>query len=106
LDAAKFCNETFSGSTVVTVHHTPRDYPDGKQGDVLTVEFTLMGIPCLGLNGSPAFKHNEAFSFQVATDDQVETDRLTMVQDLARTIRFFRNRKHIFVKTFEYFVPI
>ena len=54
----------------------PGDYPDGKQGDVLTVEFTVAGIPCLGLNGGPAFKHNEAFSFQIATDDQAETDRL------------------------------
>ena len=52
------------------------DYPDGKQGDVLVVEFTVMGIPCIGLNGGPAFKHSEAFSFQVATDDQAETDRL------------------------------
>jgi len=54
----------------------PGDYPAGKQGDVLTVEFRVMGIPCLGLNGGPAFQHNEAFSFQVATDDQAETDRL------------------------------
>ena len=54
----------------------PGDFPDGKQGDVLTVEFTVMGIPCLGLNGGPAFKHNEAFSFQIATDNQAETDRL------------------------------
>lgn len=58
------------------MHRTPGDYPSGKQGDVLTVEFTVMGIPCLGLNGGPAFKHSEAFSFQVATDDQAETDRL------------------------------
>ena len=56
--------------------HAPGDYPDGKQGDVLTVEFTVMGIPCLGLNGGPTFMHSEAFSFQVATDDQAETDRL------------------------------
>ena len=59
-----------------TVHRAPADYPSGKQGDVLTVEFTVIGIPCLGLNGGPAFKHHEAFSFQVATDDQAETDRL------------------------------
>ena len=58
------------------VHRAPGDYPSGKQGEVLTVEFKVMGIPCLGLNGGPAFKHNEAFSFQVATDDQAETDRL------------------------------
>jgi predicted 3-demethylubiquinone-9 3-methyltransferase (glyoxalase superfamily) len=61
---------------VGAVHRAPGDYPSGKQGDVLTVEFTVMGIPCLGLNGGPAFKHSEAFSFQVATDDQAETDRL------------------------------
>lgn len=63
-------------SAVGAVHRTPGDYPAGKQGDVLTVEFSVMGIPCLGLNGGPVFKHNEAFSFQVATDDQAETDRL------------------------------
>ena len=76
LDAATFYAETFPDSAVTAVHHAPGDYPDGKQGDVLTVEFTVMGIPCLGLNGGPAFKHDEAFSFQVATDDQAETDRL------------------------------
>jgi predicted 3-demethylubiquinone-9 3-methyltransferase (glyoxalase superfamily) len=76
LEAATFYAETFPDSTVVAVHHAPGDYPAGKQGDVLTVEFRLMGIPCLGLNGGPAFPHNEAFSFQVATDDQAETDRL------------------------------
>ncbi len=76
LEAATFYAETFSDSTVVAVHHAPGDYPAGKQGDVLTVEFRLMGIPCLGLNGGPALQHNEAFSFQVATDDQAETDRL------------------------------
>jgi 2-polyprenyl-6-hydroxyphenyl methylase/3-demethylubiquinone-9 3-methyltransferase len=76
LDAAKFYEETFADSTVGSVLHAPGDYPAGKQGDVLTVEFTLMGIPCLGLNGGPEFKHNEAFSFQIATDDQAETDRL------------------------------
>jgi 2-polyprenyl-6-hydroxyphenyl methylase/3-demethylubiquinone-9 3-methyltransferase len=61
---------------VGAVHPAPGDYLCGKQGDVLTVEFTVMGIPCLGLNGGPVFKHSEAFSFQVATDDQEETDRL------------------------------
>ena len=76
LDAARFYAETFPDSAVEAVHRAPSDYPAGKQGDVLTVEFTLMGIPCLGLNGGSAFKHNEAFSFQVATDDQAETDRL------------------------------
>jgi predicted 3-demethylubiquinone-9 3-methyltransferase (glyoxalase superfamily) len=76
LDAAEFYAETFPNSTVGTIHHAPGDYPAGKQGDVLTVEFTVIGIPCLGLNGGPTFKHNEAFSFQVATDDQAETDRL------------------------------
>lgn len=59
-----------------TVYRAPADYPAGKQGDVLTVEFTVMGIPCLGLDGGPEFKHNESFSFQIATDNQDETDRL------------------------------
>src|SRR5690606_33509522 len=59
-----------------TVYSAPADYPAGKQNDVLTVEFTVMGIPCLGLNGGPAFPHSEAFSFQVSTDDQAETNRL------------------------------
>jgi len=76
LDAAQFYAQTFPDSAVNAVHRAPGDYPAGKQGDVLTVEFTLMGIPCLGLNGGPAFKHCEAFSFQVATDNQAETDRL------------------------------
>ncbi|MDQ8153803.1 MAG: VOC family protein [Gemmatimonadota bacterium] len=66
---------TFPDSAVTAVHRAPADYPDGKMGDVLTVEFTVLGIPCLGLNGGPAFKHSEAFSFQVATVDQEETDR-------------------------------
>ncbi len=76
LDAAKFYATTFADSAVGAVHHAPGDYPSGKQGDVLTVEFTVLGIPCLGLNGGPAFKQSEAFSFQIATDDQAETDRL------------------------------
>ena len=76
MDAARFYAATFPDSAVGAVMHAPSDYPDGKQGDVLTVEFTVLGIPCVGLNGGPAFKHNEAFSFQVATDDQLETDRL------------------------------
>ncbi|WHS58171.1 VOC family protein [Pseudomonas sp. G2-4] len=76
LEAAQFYAATFPNSAVLAVHHAPGDYPAGKQGDVLTVDFTVMGIPCLGLNGGSAFKHSEAFSFQVATDDQAETDRL------------------------------
>ncbi|MGH8052418.1 MAG: VOC family protein [Stenotrophomonas sp.] len=76
LEAATFYAATFPDSTVQAEHRAPSDFPSGKQGDVLTVEFTVMGIPCLGLNGGPAFKHSEAFSFQVATDDQAETDRL------------------------------
>ena len=76
LDAAKFYAETFPDSTVGTVYRAPADYPAGKQGDVLTVEFTVMGIPCLGLNGGPEFKLNESFSFQIATENQAETDRL------------------------------
>jgi 2-polyprenyl-6-hydroxyphenyl methylase/3-demethylubiquinone-9 3-methyltransferase len=75
-DAASFYARTFPDSTVGAVHRAPGDYPAGKQGDVLMVEFTVMGIPCLGLNGGPGIQHNEAFSFQVATDDQAETDRL------------------------------
>lgn len=74
-EAAQFYAKTFPYSSVGAVHRAPGDFPSGKQGDVLTVEFTVMGIPCLGLNGGPAFKHNEAFSFQVATEDQAETDR-------------------------------
>ena len=73
--AARFYAETFPNSEVTAVHKAPGDYPSGKQGDVITVEFTVMGIPCLGLNGGPEFKHNEAFSFQVATESQEETDR-------------------------------
>ena len=74
-EAAKFYAATFPDSRVTAVHAAPRDYPNGKAGDVLTVEFTVCGVPCVGLNGGPAFKHNEAFSFQIATDDQAETDR-------------------------------
>jgi predicted 3-demethylubiquinone-9 3-methyltransferase (glyoxalase superfamily) len=73
--AARFYAATFPDSSVVAVHRAPSDYPGGKAGDVLTVDFTVAGIPCLGLNGGPAFKHNEAFSFQIATDNQEETDR-------------------------------
>jgi 2-polyprenyl-6-hydroxyphenyl methylase/3-demethylubiquinone-9 3-methyltransferase len=74
-EAARFYAATFPDSAVTAVHRAPGDYPSGKAGDVLTVEFTVLGIPCLGLNGGPAFRHSEAFSFQVATVDQEETDR-------------------------------
>jgi predicted 3-demethylubiquinone-9 3-methyltransferase (glyoxalase superfamily) len=76
VNAARFYAETFPDSSVGRIHRSPGDYPDGKQGDVLLVEFNVAGIPCIGLNGGPHFKHNEAFSFQIATDDQAETDRL------------------------------
>lgn len=75
LEAASFYAMTFPDSQVKAVHQAPSDYPSGKQGDVLTVEFSVLGIPCLGLNGGPMFTHTEAFSFQVHTDDQAETDR-------------------------------
>jgi len=73
--AARFYAATFPDSSVDAVHRAPGDYPSGTQGDVMTVQFTVMGVPCIGLNGGPAFKHSEAFSFQVATEDQAETDR-------------------------------
>ena len=73
--AARFYAATFPDSSVGTVHRAPSDYPSGKAGDVLTVEFIVAGIPCIGLNGGPTFKHSEAFSFQIATDNQEETDR-------------------------------
>ena len=76
LEAAQFYAKTLPDSAVGRVMHAPGDYPGGKQGDLLTVEFTVVGIPCLGLNGGPEFPHSEAFSFQIATDDQAETDRL------------------------------
>ena len=76
LDAAKFYAETFPDSAVGAVLRAPGDYPAGKQGDVLTVEFTVAGIACLGLNGGAGVKHSMAFSFQIATDNQAETDRL------------------------------
>jgi 2-polyprenyl-6-hydroxyphenyl methylase/3-demethylubiquinone-9 3-methyltransferase len=75
-EAAHFYAETFPNSHVDAVHRAPGDFPGGKQGSVLTVQFTVCGIPCLGLNGGPQFPHSEAFSFQIATDDQAETDRL------------------------------
>lgn len=73
--AANFYAATFPDSKVGAVFYAPSDFPDGKKGDVLTVEFTVCGIPCIGLNGGPTFKQSEAFSFQIATDDQEETDR-------------------------------
>jgi predicted 3-demethylubiquinone-9 3-methyltransferase (glyoxalase superfamily) len=76
LEAARFYAKTFPDSAVGAVHYAPGDFPSGKEGSILTVEFTVMGIPCVGLNGGSAFKHTEAFSFQVATGDQAETDRL------------------------------
>ena len=76
VDAANFYAKTFPDSAVGTIFYAPSDYPGGKQGDALTVEFTVAGIPCIGLNGGPQFRQSEAFSFQIATDDQLETDRL------------------------------
>ena len=75
-EAARFYAATFPNTAVTSVQKAPADYPNGKAGDVLTVEFTVMGIPCIGLNGGPTFPQTEAFSFQVATEDQAETDRL------------------------------
>jgi predicted 3-demethylubiquinone-9 3-methyltransferase (glyoxalase superfamily) len=74
-EAARFYAETFPNSSVSAVHRAPADFPSGKKGDVLTVHFTVLGIPCMGLNGGATFKHTEAFSFQIATEDQAETDR-------------------------------
>ena len=73
--AARFYASVFPDSSVQAVRRAPADYPTGKAGDVLTVEFTVAGVPCLGLNGGPAFPQTEAFSFQIATEDQDETDR-------------------------------
>ncbi len=75
-EAASFYAQTFPNSSVGRVHRAPGDYPAGKQGDVLTVEFTVCGIACLGLNGGPGVPHTDAFSFQISTEDQAETDRL------------------------------
>jgi len=74
-EAAEFYASVFPDSSVGNIFHAPGDYPDGEKGNVLTVEFTVCGIPCIGLNGGPHFKQSEAFSFQIATDDQEETDR-------------------------------
>ena len=73
--AARFYAEVFPDTRVTAVFHAPGDYPSGKEGDVLMVEFTVAGIPCVGLNGGPVFKQTEAFSFQISTEDQEETDR-------------------------------
>ena len=73
--AARFYAETFPDSKVIAIHRAPADYPSGKRGDVLTVDFTVAGVRCIGLNGGPAMKHSEAFSFQIETEDQEETDR-------------------------------
>lgn len=73
--AARFYAETFPDSSIGAVHEAPADYPSGKAGDVLSVEFTVLGIPCVGVNGGTHFKHSEAFSFQIATDNQQETDK-------------------------------
>jgi len=74
-EAAHFYTEIFPDSSVQAVHRAPVDYPMGKAGDVLTVEFTVCGVPCMGVNGGSYFKHSEAFSFQIATEDQQETDK-------------------------------
>ena len=74
-EAARFYAQVFPNTFINAIHVAPGDFPSGKEGDVLTVEFSVMGISCIGLNGGPAFKHNESFSFQVSTDDQAETDR-------------------------------
>jgi predicted 3-demethylubiquinone-9 3-methyltransferase (glyoxalase superfamily) len=74
-DAARFYAKTFPDSSVTAVHHAPGDFPSGKKGDVLSVEFSVFGIPCIGINGGSTFKQTEAFSFQIATVDQAETDR-------------------------------
>ena len=74
-EAADFYARTFPDSAVGAVHRAPADFPGGKEGDDLVVEFTVCGVPCVGLNGGDAFKHSEAVSFQIATDDQAETDR-------------------------------
>lgn len=74
-EAAAFYARTFPDSVVSAVHRAPSDFPSGKEGDVLTVDFTVCGVACMGLNGGDAFRQSEAFSFQIATDDQAETDR-------------------------------
>ncbi len=75
-EAAQFYAKTFPDSSVGAIHRAPADFPSGKEGDVLVVDFAVAGIPCIGLNGGPGIEHSQAFSFQIATDDQAETDRL------------------------------
>jgi len=74
-EAARFYAGIFPDSKVGAIHRAPGNYPAGQQGDVLVVEFTVAGIPCIGLNGGPSIKHSEAFSFQISTESQEETDR-------------------------------
>jgi len=76
LEAAQFYAKTFPDSAVGAIHRAPGDYPAGTEGDVLMVEFSVAGIPCIGLNGGSGHAHTDAFSFQIATEDQAETDRL------------------------------
>ena len=85
LEAATFYASLLPDSAVTAVHHAPGDYPDGKEGNVLTVEFTVCGIPCVGLNGGTAFKHSEAFSFQIQTEDQAETTAVGRHRQQRRT---------------------
>lgn len=75
LSAAQFYSSIFPNSEVKSIHYAPADYPGGKSGDIITVEFTLCGVACVGLNGGPFYKHSEAFSFQIATETQEETDK-------------------------------
>jgi predicted 3-demethylubiquinone-9 3-methyltransferase (glyoxalase superfamily) len=75
LQAAQFYSAIFPNSEIKAIHYSPGDYPGGKSGDVITVEFTILGIACIGLNGGPYHKHSEAFSFQIATETQEETDK-------------------------------
>ncbi len=74
-EAARFYAATFPDSEVTAIHKAPGDFPDGKEGEILSVEFTVCGIPCMAINGGPMFRQSEAFSFQIATDTQEETDR-------------------------------
>ncbi len=74
-EAARFYAQTFPDSAVGAITRAPGDYPSGKEGEVIVVAFTVAGVACIGLNGGPVFKHNEAFSFQISTEDQEETDR-------------------------------
>jgi predicted 3-demethylubiquinone-9 3-methyltransferase (glyoxalase superfamily) len=105
-DAATFYAETFPDSAVHAIHRAPGDYPSGKQGDVLTVEFTVAGIPCLGLNGGPHFKHNEAFSFQIATDDQAETAARKAIAAGAKTGGACRGRSRHACSPRRFAIPI